>query len=156
MSDPLVNQRRKLASVSLPQLGAKVKSPIEPIIAVFQHGLSEGIILGFECEHCHWHMVAAMGGSCLQCGSPNLRWKQLSGRGVLRQATVVYRMTRIDVFTVRGLVKLEEGGSLVSALILIPDFDFDKPQEVKNYWGKPVKAKIYELGERRVLAFEPA
>ncbi len=141
--------------VSLPEVGAKIKTPMEPVIAVFQEGLCQGIILGFECDDCHWHQVAAMGASCLQCGSPKLRWKLLSGRGILRQATVMYRQTRIKQPTVRGVVELEEGGSLVSALILIPGFNFDEPQKVKDYWGKPVKASIYQSGEQRIMAFQP-
>ena len=141
--------------VNLPELGAKLKPNMEPVIAAFQQGLKQGIILGFECEDCHWHQVAAMAASCLRCGGPNLRWKQLSGRGILRQATVMYRRARIDSITVRGLVEMDEGGSLVSALILIPNFDFDQPEKIKDYWGKPVKANIYQLGETRILAFEP-
>jgi uncharacterized OB-fold protein len=141
--------------VNLPEAGARIKIPMEPVIAVFQEGLRQGIILGFECDDCHWHQVSAMGASCLQCGSPNLRWKLLSGRGTLRQATVMYRQTRIKQPTVRGIVEMEEGGSLVSALILIPEFNFDQPHKVKDYWGKTVKASIYESGEQRILAFQP-
>lgn len=142
--------------ITLPKSGAPLKVPMEPVIAVFQEGLRQGIILGFECDDCHWHHVAAMGASCLRCGSPKLRWKQLSGRGVLRQATVMYRQMIINQITIRGLVELEEGGSLVSALILIPEFDFKQPQRIKNYWGKPVEATIYQVGEQRILAFEPS
>lgn len=121
----------------------------EYTVEAFFKGLSEGKLRGCKCKACGRLMLPPRT-VCRSCGSTDLEPHEFRGEGKIRASTVVYvPLTRFQSMCPHsvGVIKLDEGES-VSGLILSGG-DHLKP-------GTRVKAMYPKVGDRVVLAFQPA
>lgn len=87
-------------------------------------------MMGLKCDVCGYVLLPPRG-LCPQCGSSNLIWIQLSGRGKLLFASAgTHRLMRIEF--ILGTVKLEEG-PIVPGVVFIEGFDYSKPEKIWEY-----------------------
>ena len=122
----------------------------------FEEKLKEKKLMGTFCKKCgEVHLPPRP--ICPKCKSPDVEWKELSGRGKLVAFTSIRVAPPLmieegygrDKPYITGIVELEEGVK-ISARIL--GFDPEKPEDVKI--GAPLVAHFHEKGERVFLAFK--
>ena len=126
----------------------------KPTVEEYLKNIEEGIFKAYRCMDCGM-VIAPPSGTCYGCGSSNMDWAEVSGKGKLISFTVIHIAP--DEFAEEvpyyvAIVELEED-TRVSARLL--GFDPLKPEEVKL--GIPVKLD-YEKGKsgKTYLAFKPA
>ncbi|MFW9843728.1 MAG: Zn-ribbon domain-containing OB-fold protein [Candidatus Thorarchaeota archaeon] len=123
----------------------------KPTVEEYLRNIQEGQFKAYKCVDCGI-VIAPPSGSCYGCGSSNMDWTSVSGKGTLVSFTVIHIAP--DEFAEEApyyiaIVELDEG-TRVSARLL--GFDPLKPEEVKL--GSNVKLD-YEDGKtgRKYLAF---
>lgn len=126
----------------------------KPTVEKYLKNIEEGMFKAYRCVDCGM-IIAPPSGSCYGCGSNNMEWAEVSGKGKLVSFTVIHIAP--DEFTEEApyyvaIVELEEG-TRVSARLL--GFDPLKPEDVKL--GIALKLD-YEKGKsgKTYLAFKPA
>ena len=126
----------------------------KPTVEEYLQNIQEGQFRAYKCVDCGM-IIAPPSGSCYGCGSNNMDWANVSGKGKIISFTVIHIAP--DEFKDEApyfiaIVELEEGTRVSARLI---GFDPLKPQEVKL--GSDVKLD-YEDGKtgRKYLAFRPA
>ncbi len=126
----------------------------KPTVEEYLKHIQEGMFRAYRCVDCGM-IIAPPSGSCYGCGSSNMEWADVSGKGKLVSFTVIHIAP--DEFVEEApyfiaIVELEEG-TRVSARLL--GFDPLKPEEIAL--GVPVILD-YEDGKsgRKYLAFKPA
>jgi uncharacterized OB-fold protein len=126
----------------------------KPTVEEYLKNIEEGMFKAYKCVDCGM-VIAPPSGSCYGCGSNNMEWAEVSGKGKLVSFTVIHIAP--DEFAEEApyyvaIVELEEG-TRVSARLL--GFDPLKPEEVSL--GIPVKLD-YEKGKsgKTYLAFKAA
>ncbi len=102
----------------------------KPSIEAYLKNIEEGNFRAYKCVDCG-AIIAPPSGSCYSCGSSNMTWGDISGKGKLVSFTVIH--VAPDQFADEApyyvaIVELPEG-TRVSARLL--GFDPLKPQEVK-------------------------
>ena len=100
-----------------------------PCIKMFYEYLRQGKKRGLECKDCQKFIFPPVS-MCPNCGSNNLSWKDISGKGELLCFSVVHSTTyKHQALTpyVEGIVKLEEGNIFCT---LITGLDPQKPEEI--------------------------
>jgi len=111
---------------------------MEAIVSRFYDYLRQGKIMGLKCKRCGSCNFPPRA-FCLNCGSPEQDWFEISGRGKLLFASATNRGRGAwPVKYILGTVKLEEG-PLVMGMVLIEDFDFSKLEEVWKYNGANIE-----------------
>jgi uncharacterized OB-fold protein len=126
----------------------------KPTIEEYLKNIQEGVFRAYKCVDCGM-VIAPPSGSCYGCGSNNMEWTDVSGKGKLVSFTVIHVAPEEFVEEVPyyvAIIELEEG-TRVSARLL--GFDPLKPEEVSL--GIPVKID-FEKGKsgKTYLAFRPA
>ncbi len=103
---------------------------MEAVVNLFYGYLKRGKIMGFKCSGCGAVLFPPQG-LCSSCGSNDLSWVPMKGRGKLLFASIgLHRMMGIDYL--QGLVKLEEG-PCVPGMLLDDSFDLSKPEKIWEY-----------------------
>jgi len=102
----------------------------KPTIDAYLKNIEEGHFRAYKCVDCGM-IIAPPSGSCYGCGSSNMTWTDVSGKGKLVSFTVIH--VAPDQFAEEApyyvaIIELAEG-TRVSARLL--GFDPLKPQEVK-------------------------
>jgi len=124
--------------------------------------LKNKALMGSRCKKCG-ELFAPPRKLCTTCGSIEMEWKQMSGKGILSAFSCIgvgtkffvdkgYSMKKPYCFSV---VKLDEGPMISAQLVGI---DESKPETIKI--GTPLKVKFLETeipgDEPRIdLGFEP-
>ena len=126
----------------------------KPTVEQYLKNIEEGMFKAYRCVDCGM-IIAPPSGSCYGCGSSNMEWADVSGKGKLVSFTVIHIAPDDFVEEVPyyiAIVELEEG-TRVSARLL--GFDPLKPEEI--VLGIPVILD-YEKGKsgKTYLAFKPA
>jgi uncharacterized OB-fold protein len=126
----------------------------KPTIKEYLKNIQEGVFRAYKCVDCGM-VIAPPSGSCYGCGSNNMEWTDVSGKGKLVSFTVIHVAPEEFVEEVPyyvAIVELEEGTRVSSRLL---GFDPLKPEEVSL--GIPVKID-FEKGKsgKTYLAFRPA
>ncbi|MDH4212599.1 MAG: Zn-ribbon domain-containing OB-fold protein [Candidatus Thorarchaeota archaeon] len=126
----------------------------KPTIEAYLKNIEEGHFKAYKCVDCGM-IIAPPSGSCYGCGSSNMKWAEVSGKGKLVSFTVIH--VAPDQFAEEApyyvaIVELAEG-TRVSARLL--GFDPLKPEQVRL--GINLKLD-YEKGKSGAtyLAFKPA
>ncbi|MGD9395914.1 MAG: Zn-ribbon domain-containing OB-fold protein [Candidatus Thorarchaeota archaeon] len=126
----------------------------KPTIEEYLKNIEEGMFKAYKCVDCGM-VIAPPSGTCYECGSSNMKWAEVSGKGILVSFTVIHIAP--DEFAEEApyyvaIVELEEG-TRVSARLL--GFDPLKPEDVSL--GIPVRLD-YEKGKsgKTYLAFKAA
>ncbi|MFW9957062.1 MAG: Zn-ribbon domain-containing OB-fold protein [Candidatus Odinarchaeota archaeon] len=126
----------------------------KPTIEAYLKNIEEGHFRAYKCVDCGM-IIAPPSGSCYGCGSSNMKWAEVSGKGKLVSFTVIH--VAPDQFAEEApyyvaIIELAEG-TRVSARLL--GFDPLKPEEVRL--GINLKLD-YEKGKSGAtyLAFKPA
>ena len=126
----------------------------KPSIDEYLKNIEEGMFKAYRCVDCGM-IIAPPSGTCYGCGSSNMEWAEVSGKGKLVAFTVIHIAP--DEFAEEvpyyiAIIEIEEG-TRVSARLL--GFDPLKPEEVTL--GIPVILD-YEKGKsgKNYLAFKPA
>ncbi|NHI89299.1 MAG: hypothetical protein EAX87_07235 [Candidatus Thorarchaeota archaeon] len=126
----------------------------KPTIEEYLKNIEERMFKAYRCVDCG-SLMAIPSGSCYECGSNNIDWAEVSGKGKLISFTVIH--VAPDEFAEEtpyyvAIIELDEGPR-VSARLL--GFDPLKPEEVTL--GIPVILD-YEKGKsgKTYLAFKPA
>ena len=118
----------------------------------FHDYLSEKRLMGTRCKGCKAY-VAPPRPICLECGSKNIEWTSLSGKGELEAFTVIHipptALVEKAPYAV-GIVKLEEGPMITGRLVGV---DIKKPEEIRV--GMKVEAAFFEEAGKVILAFKP-
>jgi len=79
-------------------------------------------------------------GLCPECGSADVSWFPMSGKGRLMFASVgPHRMYGINFL--QGTVKLEEG-PWISGMLLDDFFDLSKPEKILEYNGANIDVTL--------------
>jgi uncharacterized OB-fold protein len=102
----------------------------KPTIEAYLKNIQDGHFKAYKCVDCG-AIIVPPSGSCYECGSTNMTWAEVSGKGKLVSFTVIHIAP--DQFAEEvpyyvAIVELAEGAR-VSARLL--GFDPLKPQEVK-------------------------
>ncbi|MFW9793906.1 MAG: Zn-ribbon domain-containing OB-fold protein [Candidatus Thorarchaeota archaeon] len=125
----------------------------KPTIEEYLKNIEEGMFKAYRCVDCRM-VIAPPSGACYGCGSSNMEWAEVSGKGKLVSFTVIH--VAPDEFAEEApyfvaIIELKEG-TRVSARLL--GFDPLKPEEVKL--GIPLTLD-YEKGKsgKTYLAFRP-
>lgn len=125
----------------------------KPSIESYLKNIQEEHFKAYKCVDCG-AVIAPPSGSCYSCGSSNMEWTEVSGKGKLISFTVIH--VAPDEFTEEvpyyiAIIELPEG-TRISARLL--GFDPLKPNEVKL--GIDLKLD-YEKGKsgNTYLAFRP-
>ena len=119
---------------------------MEPVVCRFYAHLKEGKIMGHRCSRCGTIQFPPMG-LCPECGSGDVSWVPMSGKGRLMFASVgPHRMYGINFL--QGTVKLDEG-PWISGMLLDDSFDLSKPEKITEYIGAdlPVRLEIIKNPE---------
>lgn len=114
---------------------------MQPIINQFYTYLKQGRIMGLKCQRCRTFLFPPRA-ICPKCGSNDLNWAQISGKGKLLFASLgEHRLMRSKY--IQGTVKLQEG-AVLSGMVIIPGFDWSTPERIWEYSGAdiPVVAEI--------------
>jgi len=126
----------------------------KPTVEEYLKNIQEGTFRAYCCVDCGT-IIAPPSGSCYGCGSSNMNWADVSGKGKLVSFTVIHIAP--DEFAeeapyIIAIVELEEGTRVSSRLL---GFDPLTPEEIAL--GVPVILD-YEEGKsgRKYLAFKPA
>lgn len=126
----------------------------KPTVERYLKNIEEGHFKAYRCVKCGM-IIAPPSGSCYACGSSDMEWSEVSGKGKLVSFTVIHIAP--DEFAQEvpyyiAIVELVEG-TRVSARLM--GFDPLKPQEIKL--GTPLHLD-YEKGKsgKIYLAFRPA
>ena len=126
----------------------------KPTVEEYLKNIEEGMFKAYKCVDCGM-IIAPPSGTCYGCGSSNMKWAEVSGKGKLISFTVIHIAP--DEFVEEApyyvaIIELEEG-TRVSARLL--GFDPLKPEEISL--GIAVKLD-YEKGKsgKTYLAFKPA
>jgi uncharacterized OB-fold protein len=121
----------------------------DPLTAPFWASLRNGAMEIQRCEDCGAHVFYPRG-LCSHCGSRELRWSKVSGRGRIYAFTIVHRPThpafRPDAPYVVAIVELEEGCRMMTNIVGIPA----DPIHVKI--GLPVEVVYDQVVPDTVLA----
>ena len=102
----------------------------KPSIEAYLKNIEQGHFRAYKCVDCGM-IIAPPSGSCYGCGSSNMTWADVSGKGKLVSFTVIH--VAPDQFAEEApyyvaIVELVEG-TRISARLL--GFDPLKPEEVK-------------------------
>ena len=126
----------------------------KPTVEEYLKNIEEGMFKAYKCVDCGM-IIAPPSGTCYGCGSSNMKWAEVSGKGKLISFTVIHIAP--DEFVEEApyyvaIIELEEG-TRVSARLL--GFDPLKPEEISL--GIAVELD-YEKGKsgKTYLAFKPA
>lgn len=90
-----------------------------PLSQPFWDGCREGRLHIQKCDRCDTHLFYPVH-MCGECGSLELSWVTVSGRGTVYSLTVLARAADDDVTGPRrilALVRLEEGPTMMSNLV---------------------------------------
>ncbi len=125
-----------------------------PTIEQYQKFIQERDFHVFRCKKCG-AMIAPPKGVCYSCGSNELEWAKVSGRGKLISFTVIHvapEQFKDEAPYFVGIVELEEGTRVTARLL---GLDPDQPEKVQL--GMPLRLD-YETGQtgRMYLGFRPA
>lgn len=126
---------------------------MEAIVNKFYTYIKAGKIMGLKCNICGAYSFPPRA-VCENCGSTDMSWVEMSGRGKLLFASASSGWKGRPRY-IQGTVKLEEGP--VVAGIIISDFDFSNLEEIWNYNLADLKviAKIIKNPEGiEAIAFE--
>jgi uncharacterized OB-fold protein len=115
----------------------------------FWEATERDVLLGQRCGRCgtlqYYPRLR-----CTECGSGELEYEQLSGRGVIYSWAEVLRnapsAVQADVPYVLAIVRLEEGPQLLTRIV-----DSADPQTLEC--DAPVEVVFRELGGRRLPCF---
>jgi uncharacterized OB-fold protein len=125
-----------------------------PTIEEYEKNIQAGHYRAYKCVECGT-VLALPAGTCYGCGSSNMEWADVSGKGKLIAFTVIH--VAPDEFAEEtpyyvAIVELDEGSRISTRL---SGFDPLKPEEVKL--GIPL-ALTYEKGKsgKTYLAFKAA
>ena len=129
---------------------------VQPTIDLYYKALADGILKARSCKVCH-KITFPPTGCCSHCGSWDLSWTDLSGKGTLLYAT--HNITpachpRFESIApyVYGHIRLEEG-VIVQAIIQGVKA---QPEDLERLFKRgpvPVKADILRMDDLPVLAF---
>jgi uncharacterized OB-fold protein len=126
----------------------------KPSVEEYLRNIQEGVFRAYRCVDCGM-IIAPPSGSCYGCGSSNMEWAEVSGKGKLVSFTVIHIAP--DEFAeeapyIIAIVELEEGTRVSSRLL---GFDPLKPEEIAL--GIPLILD-YEKGRsgKNYLAFKQA
>lgn len=99
---------------------AKPLPKSDPVTKPFWDSLDKGAMEIQRCDSCDGFVFYPRA-LCPHCGSRNLNWTQVSGRGRIYSLTIVHRPTnaafKSDTPYVVALVELEEGCRMMSNVI---------------------------------------
>ncbi len=128
--------------------------------ASFQHFLNEHKLMAAHCADCG-ALYLPPRSRCPYCGSVEMTWSELSGRGRLSAYTVIHIAPTLmlqagygrDKPYCAGVVQLEEGPAISGQIL---GADASRPETVAI--GAPVQVSFVERGEgdarKTFLAFE--
>jgi len=125
----------------------------KPTIEEYLQNIQDGQFKAYKCVDCGM-VIAPPSGSCYGCGSSNMEWTEVSGKGKLVSFTVIHIAP--DEFVEEtpyyiAIVELAEG-TRVSARLL--GYDPLKPEEVKLGSDVKMEFETIESG-KKYLAFRP-
>lgn len=88
--------------------------------APYWQGCAAGKLLLQQCSQCdHWQFYARL--MCTACSSRAVRWREASGRGVVKSFTIIRRAVsaafEADVPYVVALIALAEGPTMMANII---------------------------------------
>ncbi|MHA2080918.1 MAG: Zn-ribbon domain-containing OB-fold protein, partial [Candidatus Thorarchaeota archaeon] len=101
----------------------------KPTVEQYLKNIEEGIFKAYCCVDCKT-VIAPPSGTCYGCGSSNMEWAEVSGRGKLMSFTVIHIPPPEfvdDAPYYIAIVELEEGTRVSSRLL---GFDPLKPEEI--------------------------
>lgn len=139
-----------------------IHPPIDNVVQKAYAALKQGKLMGLKCRKCGTHGVAMAGYSCRHCGSFELDWVELSGRGKLMpQASVVFSTDDDAEPYLCGVVELEEGPLMTGRIYDVTGFDFNTPEQILDLIGMKLKMDIRiecvaELKDQYCVCFVPA
>ena len=125
----------------------------KPTIEQYQKNIDMGKFRAFKCKGCG-AVIAPPSGTCYNCGSTDMEWTEVSGKGNLVSFTVIHiapEEFQDEAPYYIAIVELEEG-TRVSARLL--GFDPLKPEEVKIGIKLQI-AYIKGVSGKAYLAFKP-
>ena len=125
----------------------------KPTIEKYLQNIQDGQFKAYKCVDCGM-VIAPPSGSCYGCGSSNMEWTNVSGKGKLVSFTVIHIAP--DEFAEEvpyyvAIVELSEG-TRVSARLL--GYDPLKPEEVRLGCNVELDYETKESG-KKYLAFKP-
>ena len=113
-------------------------------LKVFEDGLAKGEIRIQQCKDCGKHVFYPRL-LCNHCGSAQLKWVAISGRGTVYSTAVVRQRPEKGGNYNISLVDLEEGPRMLSRVV-----DLD-PEAVTI--GMPVSAHVGMIGDKPAVVF---
>ncbi|MBE0527066.1 MAG: Zn-ribbon domain-containing OB-fold protein [Candidatus Thorarchaeota archaeon] len=125
----------------------------KPSVEQYLQNIQEGQFKAYKCVDCGM-VIAPPSGSCYGCGSSNMDWTTVSGKGKLVAFTVIHIAP--DEFAEEApyyiaIIELTEG-TRVSARLL--GYDPLKPEDVKLGSNVKLEYETIESG-KKYLAFRP-
>ncbi|MHA1927625.1 MAG: Zn-ribbon domain-containing OB-fold protein [Candidatus Thorarchaeota archaeon] len=125
----------------------------KPTIEEYKKNIQEEKFKAYKCVVCG-AVIAPPSGTCYGCGSHNMQWTEVSGKGTLVSFTIINiapEEFQAEAPFYIGIIELEEKTRLTARL---KGFDVEHPEEVKL--GIPMVLD-YEHGEsgNTYLAFRP-
>lgn len=118
----------------------------------FYDYLSNGKLMGSECEECGTRMIPPRS-ICLRCGGSNLKWFESSGEGTLQTVTVIHvppTSLADNVPYIVGVVRVKEGPSVTGRII---NMDPNTPEKIELD-TKMILAPLKEKNQW-IIAFKP-
>ncbi|MFW9789025.1 MAG: Zn-ribbon domain-containing OB-fold protein [Candidatus Thorarchaeota archaeon] len=126
----------------------------KPTVEEYLKNIEERMFKAYRCVDCGM-IIAPPSGTCYRCGSRNMEWAEVSGRGILVSFTVIHVAPdefAEDVPYYIAIIELEEGTRVSARLI---GFDPLKPEEITL--GIPVTLDYEKSNSGRTyLAFRRA
>ena len=126
----------------------------KPTVEEYLKNIQDGVFRAYRCVDCGM-IIAPPSGTCYGCGSNNMEWANVSGKGKLVSFTVIHIAP--DEFAeeapyIIAIVELEEGTRVSSRLL---GFDPLKPEEIALGVSLILD---YEKGKsgKNYLAFKPS
>jgi uncharacterized OB-fold protein len=123
-----------------------------PIVKTFYDKLSAGELAGLKCSDCGTVSFPPKA-TCNNCGSFEMEWMALSGRGQLRVYSVLNypggEFQEVAPYAF-GLIKLEEGPVYYAK---VEGVDLDNPWEGNLNLPADVSARIETVGTKTIAVF---
>jgi uncharacterized OB-fold protein len=138
----LLTQTPKARAASRPKL----------IVQTFYEGLAKGKLMGLKCTECSTVSFPPKG-TCNTCGSFELGWIELSGRGKVNVYSVLnypggeFQAVAPYAF---GLIKMKEGPVYYA---MVKGVNLDDPWTGNQVLPSDVTAKVEKVGTKTIVVF---
>ncbi len=127
---------------------------VELIAKTFYDALAKNKLMGLKCAKCE-HYSFPPKGTCNGCGTAELKWVELSGKGKLQLYNIVNypggEFQKVAPYAY-GLVMLKEG---IPYFTMIEGVDIEDPWKGNLDLPMDVVAKVKKIGSKRVVVFKP-